>query len=688
MTIKAEALALQIEIPFISPSSPNFRPDCWPPSDDFPVVIDSEGNVVSRYGDHEWQFWPWTGSHNVVNFCDGPVKRKNSPVLSKPNADLLRCLAAWWLYGPRAVNTATSLIKRVSDIRSIFVLCTLNGVTADMLYKFPKVSDQISRSVKPSSRESVLQLLHSVYEQRDQIGFMILDKEGARRLASSIPNHNAKQTPYVPPRIWKYQLDRLREFLDDFHSHKEQIEACYNFCLDAYVKNFGPLDTLCNQNSKKRSTWSRPFQPGTPLKGRITGAVFHGQFSETAKNFGIDALLRRWVSSDGQLDGVGQSVALLSKYFSMTTAVGAAYITNFSIMRIEEVWTLRSDCFKTEIDPEFGPIHMINGATHKTIKDDDAIWITSASAKLAVDAMACVARLRMVCACANPEISVPNDVLKNPWLTTRSYEPWTHKKNSNSKMSVRPTYPSYGAVINNFPNLFDENQMTIKDDDLKVAIAITPSLDKQFYKVGAVWPLAWHQLRRTGAVNMQASDLVSDASLQYQLKHLTRTMSLYYGRGYSRLRLNNSACGEYIRTMYEMVAREMGKLLTHRFLSPHGEDRKQSILNLVTVVDVEALSKAAAAKKVHWRETFFGVCTMEGACEYGGWDDVSHCGGQTKQGACIHSLIDRKKEGKIRSLLELMTSRLLKATPDSPLYRSLNAQRNAIENILNVIGQN
>ena len=52
---------------------------------------------------------------------------------------------------------------------------------------------------------------------------------------------------------------------------------------------------------------------------------------------------------------------------------------------------------------------------------------------------------------------------------------------------------------------------------------------------------------------MQASGLVSDASLQFQLKHVARAMSLYYGQNHSRVRLEEKAHTYYVRTMYETL---------------------------------------------------------------------------------------------------------------------------------------
>ena len=51
------------------------------------------------------------------------------------------------------------------------------------------------------------------------------------------------------------------------------------------------------------------------------------------------------------------------------------------------------------------------------------------------------------------------------------------------------------------------------------------------FAVGQRWPLTTHQLRRSLAVYANASGLVRLSSLRRQLQHITREMTMYYGRG-------------------------------------------------------------------------------------------------------------------------------------------------------------
>lgn len=680
MTSGLAQYGLAIESRVVSPDAINFRPPTWPPGRDFPIVVDDQGIVISRYGDPVWDLRPWAKKAAILNFGDGEP-RKRTPCLSPVNADLLRQVSAWWLYGPSAVRSAITLRQRFYDLRKLFFLCSSNGIAASDLMKFPVVADQLPLSLAPSQAESVLALLHVLYEQRNELGFTLLDREGLRRLESALPNHEPRQTPYIPPRIWAYQITQLRAFLDDFHAHRDKIEACYHFCLDAYAHNCGSLAEACRVGRNKELGPFWCYQRSSELCADVKN---YGPFVQTAQRFGIHGLLQKWVvRPEGSFD-----VRSLAVYFSMVGYAGMAYLLNFSLMRIEEGWSLRANCLEIEQDPHFGALYLLRGKTTKTVDDEDARWPTSPSVKVAVDAMKCVARLRMICAQANPDVPTTAKDIENPYLVLRAYEPWGSGVASEflQPLSVRPGYLTYLQVFDEaFPNLFDMEQLQVKQEDLQIARLVTPTLDAEKFVQGLVWPLAWHQLRRTGAVNMQASGLVSDASLQYLLKHASRTMSLYYGQGYSRVPLNSKAQNTYIRTMYEVMGHEIERLFTDRFVSPHGVKRKEEILRIVGAKEGRKLAELARLGKIAWRETLLGGCTKRGPCTYGGVDNIAHCGGGDGGGPCADVLYDRDKKSELHQLRHEIDTRLLDAPSDSPYQRSLLAQKQALENALSVI---
>jgi hypothetical protein len=684
MILEIAYLGLAIDSPSVSQDTQNFRPPTWPPHRDFPIVVDATGRVVSRYGDAKWDLREWAKKPVILDFGDGQQRNgvhSNTPV----NADLLRQIVAWWLYGPGAVRTPITLRSRFYSIRRLFSLCSRHNIAASDLKRFPAVTDEFRGSLSSDARDHLLPLLHVLHEQREQLGFSLLDRKELTLLEAALQRTEARQTPYIPPRIWTYQVRRLREFLDDFHVHRNKIEACYHFCLEAYATNAGSLGEACRvgQNKRMGPFWARERCTGTRM-----GLSYHGPFIQTASRFGIAELLQRWTvtSPSNPLD---ITVRSLAKYFTMVSYVGLAYILNFSLMRSYEGRSLRADCLEIEDDERFGPLYVLCGATTKTFQDNDARWPTSPSVQSAVEAMACVARLRMICAEANPDVPTTPEEISNPYLLVRPYEPWgtCGADELREPLSIQAQIRTYQQVYDeSYPCLFDLEELRITGTDLQVARLVTPTLDSKKFAVGKIWPLAWHQLRRTGAVNMQASGLVSDASLQYLLKHASRVMSLYYGQGYSRVRLNASAQSEYIRTMYEVIGKEIANLFTDRYISPHGEKRKAEILKIVSLKDNLNLSELAKAGKISWRETLLGGCTKRGPCPYGGVDNISRCGGGDGEAACADVLYDQEKASELKKLSDVIAARLVDAPADSPYRSSLMSQQIALENALYVIG--
>ena len=682
MTINLAHMGLAINSPLIKSTEVNFRPPSWPPPSDWPVVIDATGEVVSRWGEPEWRLDLWAGKRMTLNFGDGYVNRITDPI-SSANANLLRQVAGWWLWGPSGVQSAATLKFRFNILRGLFVQCSRKSIVASDLMRFPKVADTLPQVFSPSGANVALMLLHRLYDQREYLGFTLLDRDGLARLVAAQPEHSNRQTAYIPPRIWMYQVKRLRELLDDFLAHSKQVEACFHFCLDAYVANYGSMEqaVMC-----KKFTARNPFCLQVSSTGARTGVKFHGAFRDTAKRFGIDQLLQRWVINlkEGEEN---YSVDTLSAYMSMVGKVGVAYILNFSLMRSDEAWNLRTDCLEIERDPMFGEIYILRGETRKTLEDYSARWPTSPSVKVAIDAMKNITRMRMICAEVNPSIQKMPVEMSNHYLLGRSYEPWAGTKERDAPYLIRPKITSYGSIITKYPRLFDIEELRITDADLKLARYVTLTLDATRFAVGNIWPLAWHQLRRTGAVNMQASGLVSDASLQYLLKHASRAMSLYYGQGYSRVNLNDEAKMLYIRTMYEVLGKEFEMLLTDRFVSPHGETRKAEIVKLIDPLDAKKLTSLSKSGQISWRDILLGGCAKRGPCPFGGVESVAHCGGGDSNAPCADVLYDREKLTQVRKLGRIIDQRLIDAPDGTPVWESLKAQKRSVENFIHVIAE-
>ncbi|VVM71891.1 hypothetical protein PS673_01819 [Pseudomonas fluorescens] len=663
-----------------TPQSQNYKLPCWPPHDDFPIVIAADGEVVSRVGDTRWRFWPWCNQTLSLSFGDEAFRGKPATI-SKENAHVLRLIAVWLLYGHSKVRSVKGLISAINRIKPFFTGASREGVLVTDLSRFPRVIEAIAIEMPYQNISATIALMHSIFADHDTLGFYILDAAQLRNFARMTPATPDNQTAYIPPRIWNYQIQRINEFIDDFIMHKEKLAACFDFCLNAYVKMYGSLEQACT--SGKRGT--RSYSPFGERKRPQHNQGYVGKFYNVAHEFGLVELLEKWLIPEGQrLSDKGRGVTSLSRYFSMANFVGLASILNYSLMRMNEAWSLKSDCLVTENDSEIGKVYMLRGVTTKTIEDDDAYWITTPAAARAIEAVNCVRALRSKCEVANKSIkSNSASNLRDDWLFIRANEPWAGS--SEQIEGVRHGCPSYQKSISDFPKLLDPNALVVSKRDIDIANAITPNLDINKIRLEQIWPLAWHQLRRTGAVNMRASGVVSDATIQYQLKHANLAMSLYYGRGYASVRLNSSAREEFIKTMYEVLAREISSLFGDGFISPHGAKRKHDILNVVESRDIKQIAAIAKTGEATWRNTVLGGCTKKGFCEYGGIDNITRCGGGDGRPPCVEALFDRSKRNSIVQYGDIIKERLLVAEELSPLREALDSQMRAVQNALRII---
>lgn len=674
------SLCLKIDSPIVHINTENYRPKTWPLHNDFPIVIDQFGNVISRYSDQIWQISIWGKTSLRINFADGPIKSKAASITPE-NGAILRQVVSWWMYGPGKIIKARALVSRVELLRPLFALCSEHRILATDITRYPHLIERLAKRLSPSNAAYVVTLLHQLWNQRLNLGLELLNSHDLNILAKYILPHDKEQTPYIPPRIWLHQVIRLRECLDDFLAHKQRIIDCYMFCLDAYTKNAGSLAKACRQEIPKTRL---PFSSESgKVTGKNTGAIFHGYFMDTAAKFGIDELLKRWVK-----DTQSAGISALATYFNFVSFIGKAYIVNFSLMRIEEASSLRVDCLTIERDIVSGEdIYIISGETTKTIEDDDARWITSPSAAVAIEAMTCIARLRMIAAEANPDVPITKTDIISPPLAPRSYEPWRKKSEYIPlPLSISPTPQSYASLISRYSFIFDEQETRITQEDLEIARLLNPTLDPEKFDIGKTWTFGWHQLRRTGAVNMRASSLVSNPTVQYQLKQSTPAMARYYGQGFYHLNinLNNETRNEYIKTSYEMIAREFQLLQNSRFISPHGDTRKAQILHLVKSNNHAQLVKAGQQGIIAYREHLLGGCTYTGHCPYGGVENISRCGGGDGKPMCSDLILDKQRIPRIYELRSIITERLNSAVKNSPLHESLEAQLQAVENVLDV----
>lgn len=689
MSAELATMAFQIRTADVSPAVGCFRPAQWPPAADWVVSLDVRGDPLSLWSDGLWDFSPWVGKPYKLDFAGGRHQISAAP-LGDENQNVLRLLTTWLLWGPGGAKSWHTLQRLFFFLRRIIVLCETQGILAAELARFPLVLAKVPSLFSTVERDVVLLLLDRLQRNKQFLGFSLLDEFGVGKLAKSFAEHalehtvehEAEQAAYIPPRIWYYQNRRLRECLDDFISNQNKVRECYEFCVDAYIKNYGSLEAAVTE--MHGCDGYKPFTTQQKKNaGSRTGREFHGAFIRTAEKFGIDGLLARWMKPT---DKGSFGIRALGAYLNLIQIVSITYIANFTLQRKEEAGSLRTDCLNWENDESIGGFAIICGETTKTDPDSDARWPTSPQVEIAVRAAGAVAKMRMRCIAANIHSHCGDDDIKNPYLYHYSNDPWSPVSRGFKPYQTRPVMSSYRSLLKRFPLLMNEEVLKITEDDIIKARMFTPNLDKggQF-AVGKVWPLAFHQLRRTGAINMFASGLLSDSSIQVVMKHINPLQTRYYGRNYSRMNFNEEAEGVAVAARYEVMGRQIAELVSERYVSPLGEQRKQEIVvNLVSSKDFSSLVKAGKSGEISFRETRLGGCTKRGHCDYGGIEAVARCSGGDGGKPCREAIYDKEKRLAAQRALENLEGRIESAKPGSPRKASLESEAQGLRNYLNV----
>jgi hypothetical protein len=296
--------------------------------------------------------------------------------------------------------------------------------------------------------------------------------------------------------------------------------------------------------------------------------------------------------------------------------------------------------------------------------------------------------MRMICDRVNPIIRPTEEDQRDPYLASTPTEPWANGLTHARPYNIRRVTGSIKEMTNGAcKTLFDPEKIKITTEDLMVALRLTPNLSAYEFAIGKIWPFTWHQYRRTGAVNMFASGEISDSTMQQQLKHSSRLMSLYYGRNHGRLHLNKKVQETVVMAMYQAQA-EMLKIVStdDRFVSPHTPERKEALAAIVlSVKDTKDLIKMAKEGVVTFREHRLGGCMKGGACEYGGIESVARCAGGDGNKPCTDVLYDRRKEPQVRADIHRVDVEIKLLPSGHPRSSALLKERQAMENYLNAI---
>lgn len=643
---------LRLVSDFITEKSPNYNLKIWPPYDETPITCDHLGNIVSIFKDNIWDFTSYCNKNVKFNF--GDKSQKKGYIIDAENMRLFKIVAAYWLWGAGSVKTVENLVMKLTKLKPLIYVCSKNNILISDLNNNEWIFEDIA-SIYKKQNSRILFLLRNLYANSKEIGFILLDTDSIKKFSKYMDKDDVKQTPYIPSRIWSYQNRRLEECLKDFLVHKNEIKYLFDYMLDI-------SDFKSNNRINRRD-----------------------EFIKLVRDLKLSDHFQKWV--EFEINGI--SIRNFSSYLSLIGFSAIAYIINFSLMRIDEASKLKYECFvKKEVNNE--KYYFIQGETNKTIKEKETFWIVPSVVNIAVEAISTICELRFSVLQKSGFLKQSIKEFK-PYLYLNSFEPWTPPAAEFERIFLLNTMRRYNEAFRMWPKLFDKNQLIIQEEDLRIARKMTFGLDEDKFRVGNVWPLAWHQLRRTGAVNMIASGLVQDESLQYQLKHSNKFMSLYYASNAYKLNFTlNEEVGELFLQEWHMnnVSKNQ-ELVSDNFVSPHSLRRKAQLISTITLKDHTSLLELSKSKKLNYRETFLGGCTKTGdPCPYGGITNISMCMGGDDKLPCESVLLDKNKLPLMYELEDFYQRKVNNYAPDSIPEKATLQQLISVRKAIDVLRSN
>lgn len=463
------------------------------PEDNFVISKNSNGTVISTYGDDVWDLTPYrlvghTGT-SQINY----KKYRNNKV---PDAKWTVFVLLFFADTGRA--TGLSIATLMSYTKFIKVLTDFSSYQGENYFDYFNKHHLIKSLIEHLHTKNLLKgyralAYHFFSIGEDKVGtkvmidliFDLIDNK-----TKTLPSD--KQHPVIPPRIYNELLKQFEVFFDEF----QEFEKSFFSFFSKFIKD--------EQFARSKS---QQLKLGFKVKN------ISPDFISEAMNLGLNDYFKQY-----KINNIPAYLTFLARLQHACRLV----IHLFTGMRSGEVLNLKVGCLFIK-KSEAGNIYTIQGETSKLIGQKKAeSWVTSPKVCKAIRIAEEIA------------IKIGSKINLNskdiPLFITTGYliQDWKSQTTSTNNV-IRLNKASYKHQ--EFYKLINLNHFTISHDDLEFLDMIDPFRawsTETNYREGDTWRFTTHQFRRSLAYYVSQSSLVSLPSLRRQLKHITRDMTLYY----------------------------------------------------------------------------------------------------------------------------------------------------------------
>jgi len=478
--------------------SPQSHPDYASPlnleiDSNFVISRYSNGDVLSRYGDNVWDLSPYSAVSSTekpkINFC------KFSFVQIENTKKIVFALLYHSQGGRKNVLSANYVFSMVQALKPISEFADNNNVfVIDVLCNVSLFKRFLRLENTRSTIEKINGIISNLIGNSDSYDFF----KGLRFQHLEMIRHcllqypDTDQTPVIPQSILSNLMDELDKLFLDVERHFPRLIALLTrMTNDIYY-------------GRARST-----------------QIIKGCSTEELRPIFIEAvrdhrLLKFFKQNDLK------NIKDLTRFLRRLLHASQVQIAIFSGMRIGEILALNVGCLRIE-NNRAGKTFIIDGYTSKYSGGKvKAQWVTDKRVSFPIKLCERLSllgssvlglKLDQVPLFLSPSYAITS--IKRP----RYFE--EIRKAKNSKLSRG----AYG--------LLDISKFKIHKHDLEELKSIEPFRDwhaDERFRVGEIWPFAFHQCRRSLAFYAVQKGLVSLPSLRSQLKHLTRSITVFYGQ--------------------------------------------------------------------------------------------------------------------------------------------------------------
>ena len=334
----------------------------------------------------------------------------------------------------------------------------------------------------------MLELLHSINNQLSGINFKKDDKL-FDYLGQIIHTQRYKinQTEVIPIRILQNSIKQRWEQVDLLESNLNG--------LTLFIENIINIEHYACSNS----TYEK-------YKNSVDEII---KWNEAISDCGLKELFETYNI---------QNKRLFRSFIKKIQGTVKHLIHAYSGMRDQEAISLKNDCYKEELVDDTNIVKIIGITTKLEGRQRLTNWITSSIIFKAINILREINRAIL----KNIDCEYNTQYL---FLSPKMINYENHKIKNNYQFQTHDQLP------------LKQDEILIDREDLKQLKNINYLKDydsSSHFQIGSVWTFYFHQYRRTLAVYSIQSGLVSLGSLQWQLKHLFKEMTLYYANGASR----------------------------------------------------------------------------------------------------------------------------------------------------------